>query len=226
MYTCYAHTVFKYLKHDTSLRLNFGATLLEYFYRPLDIYFLEFCVHFSQFLYNMLIWRPKGPEFFHFTCKIVSDVQCQVCFFRCTYSVLMFFCCCSVALPDVLPDGVHVSVKMFLYIWCVFVFSWRCIHTDLSPEWTSPKLNPTVWLRCAFMKGGVYFRSSRLTTPKANMCAGISSNDLGGLKHYCHASLPESSLSLLPLKTLVSFKPIFLSSEKLIKKKEQQKSHK
>lgn len=149
--------------------------------------------------------------FFVFFCQKCNYISVLMFF----YSPSVFVLSCHVSLSE--GDRILVSPQTFLC--CVFFFFQQrcCIHTDLSLEWTSPKLNPTVRLSCVFVKDAMYSSgNSRITIPKANMCPVIPSNDFGGLQSFSHASLPESShnLSLLLIRTWVSFKPIFLSSEK------------
>lgn len=180
------------------------------------------CTECCQFTYMFCQWYNR----------CISDVLCQIlCLVFCLFfvrNVPKYQCWCSFTVIQSLfylvmfpsqkeTEYLFLPKRSSVVFFFFFFHQCCCIHTDLSLEWTSPKLNPTVRLSCVFVKDAMYSSgNSRITIPKANMCPVIPSNDLGGLKSFSHASLPESShnLSLLLIRTWVSFKPIFLSSEK------------
>lgn len=117
-------------------------------------------------------------------------------------------------------------------VWCVLVFGRHCcIHADVSPVWTSPKLNPTVRLSCVFVKDATYSsENSGAKTPKANMCPVVPSNDLGGLRVTVTQVFQKVPLTSLLLLRTIGFSQanllVFLKTDSYRKRKEKNKKKK
>lgn len=184
------------------------------------------------------IWCTMSALFFS---DMYLNSRCW-CFFFCFFNCLSVVLPCHVSFLMQTPQKggrIVVALQMFLPMLCVFVFVRHCcIHTDVSPEWTWPKLNPTVRLSCVFVKDAML--SSEKKTKKT---AGRQLLKPTRVLSYTVMTLVVSGVTVtqvfqkVPTTSLsysygLGLTPIFLSSEKTdnekkkIFKKNKKKSHK